>query len=237
MDIINCWKELFDIKSQCTTYHFFKSNGRKNELILTLFVFITLLVLLLLVLPQGTGLMGLVYSYIYVVVSSLCSFMLNAHVRYRIGVIRFGKHKLSLRDAELYAKYEMFKCKFESNEILRAARIGALLEWGESRFTPKPAVEGLLTKLFFAVFGVVIAFALGLDAVKEIMVFVLRVIVEILPVLLALVFGFKEVFCPINKRYASLCRDLRWIEIERKEEITHFELNGSPRKPLLSKID
>ncbi|QWL80234.1 hypothetical protein [Aeromonas hydrophila] len=237
MDIINCWKELFEIKSQCTTYHFFKDNGRKYELIVTLIVFVTLLVSLLFVLPQGSGLIGLIYSYIYVVVSSLSSFMLNARVRYRIGIIRFGKHKLSLRDAELYAKHEMFRCKFESNEMLKASNIGALLEWGESRFTPKPAVEGLLTKLFLAVFGVVIAFALGLDAVKEIMVFVLRVIVEVLPVVLALVFGFKEVFCPINKRYANICRDLKWIEIARKEAMTHFELNGCPRKPLLSKVD
>ncbi|MCH7369918.1 hypothetical protein [Aeromonas sp. MR16] len=229
MDIINCWKEIFDIKSQCTTYHFFKDNGKKYELIVTLVIFVALLVSLLVILPQGTGLIGLIYSYIYVVVSSLSSFMLNAHVRYRIGKIRFGKHKLSLRDAELYAKHEMFRCKFESNEMLKASNIGALLEWGEGRFTPKPAVEGLFAKLFIAAFGVVIAFTLGLDVVKEIMVFVLRVIVEILPVLLALAFGFKEVFCPVNKRYAILCRDLKWIEIARKESSTHFELNGGPR--------
>ncbi|MNT98386.1 hypothetical protein D3C72_2409590 [compost metagenome] len=61
--------------------------------------------------------------------------------------------------------------------------------------------------------------------------------IDILPIILSLVFAFKHVFYPLDKRYANLFRNLKWIEIERKEEMTHFELNGGPRKPLMPKVD
>ncbi|MFB0598284.1 hypothetical protein ACETWI_09080 [Aeromonas hydrophila] len=229
MDIVDCWKELFDISRSCTTYNFFKERKKRVELFAVLGILMAVLSLMLWFMPSASGNKGVLYNYIYVTTALVFLFLLNAHVRHRIGILRFGKNSFTLKDAEMYAKLEMFKRKYEASDRLKGVDICTLIEWGENRMKQPHNIEGIISKLIPAVFTVVAAYLLGLEKSKEWAGYIIDIIILIAPLVMPYMVAFKELSLSVNNRYFMVCQNLKWIEIEGKTSTKHFELNGGPR--------
>ncbi|CAB5657659.1 Uncharacterised protein [Aeromonas hydrophila] len=229
MDIVDCWKELFDISRSCTTYNFFKERKKRVELFAVLGILMAVLSLMLWFMPSASGNKGVLYNYIYVTTALVFLFLLNAHVRHRIGILRFGKNSFTLKDAEMYAKLEMFKRKYEASDRLIGVDICTLIEWGENRMKQPHNIEGIISKLIPAVFTVVAAYLLGLEKSKEWAGYIIDIVILIAPLVMPYMVAFKELSLSVNNRYFMVCQNLKWIEIEGKISTKHFELNGGPR--------
>ncbi|HHQ4786423.1 hypothetical protein ACSZND_00070 [Aeromonas hydrophila] len=229
MDIVDCWKELFDISRSCTTYNFFKERKKRVELFAVLGILMAVLSLMLWFMPSASGNKGVLYNYIYVATALVFLFLLNAHVRHRIGILRFGKNSFTLKDAEMYAKLEMFKRKYEASDRLKGVDICTLIEWGENRMKQPHNIEGIISKLIPAVFTVVAAYLLGLEKSKEWAGYIIDMVILIAPLVMPYMVAFKELSLSVNNRYFMVCQNLKWIEIEGKTSTTHFELNSGPR--------
>lgn len=229
MDIVDYWKELFDIRSRCTTYHFYKDRNRKIELYFVLVAYIVVLFLMLFHMPDDLGLDGLMYQYIYVFVLLVVMFILNSQLRHRMGILRFGKNKFTLREAEMYAKFDLFKKQYHASDKLRGADIISLIEWGENRIRQPQHIEGIISKLIPVLVAVFGTYMLGLEKTKEWAEDALEVALYFAPVFIPYIVAFKELSISVNKRYFLVCQQLRWLEIEEKNKAAHFELNSGPR--------
>ncbi|MCZ0750132.1 hypothetical protein [Aeromonas enteropelogenes] len=229
MDIVDCWKELFDISRSCTTYNFFKERKKQVELFSVLGILMVVLFLMLWFMPTASGNTGILYNYIYVLTALVLLFLLNAHVRHRIGILRFGKNSFTLKDTEMYAKLEMFKRKYEASDRLKGVDICTLIEWGENRMKQPHNIEGIISKLIPAVFTVVAAYLLGLEKSKVWAGYIIDMVILIAPLVMPYMVAFKELSLSVNKRYFIVCQNLKWIEIEGKKSTMHFELNGGPQ--------
>lgn len=228
MDIVDYWKELFDIRGRCTTYHFFKEENREIEIYFVSIVFTAILFLMLFLIPDDLGLDGLMYQYINVFVLLVMMLMLNVHLRYRMGILRFGKNKFTLKEAEMYAKFDLFKRKYHASDKLKSADIISLIEWGENRIRQQQHIEGIVSKLIPVLVAVFGTYILGLEKTKEWAEDALGLALYIAPIFIPYLVAFKELSISANKRYFLVCQQLRWLEIEEKNKTSYFELNGGP---------
>lgn len=228
MDIVDYWKELFDIRGRCTTYHFFKEENRKVELYFVLIAFIFVLFLMLFLMPDDLGIDGLMYQYVNVFVLLVMMFMLNAHLRHRMGILRFGKNEFTLKEAEMYAKFDLFKRRYHASDKLKGADIISLIEWGENRIRQQQHIEGIISKLIPVLVAIFGTYILGLEKTKEWAEDALELALYIAPIIIPYLVAFKELSISVNKRYFLVCQQLRWLEIEEKNKASHFELNGGP---------
>lgn len=228
MDIVDYWKELFDIRGRCTTYHFFKEENRKIEIYFVSIVFTAVLFLMLFLMPDDLGLDGLMYQYINVFVLLVMMFMLNVHLRYRMGIIRFGKNKFTLKEAEMYAKFDLFKRRYHASDKLKCADINSLIEWGENRIRQQQHIEGIISKLIPVLVAVFGTYIFGLEKTKKWAEDFFEFAFYFAPVIIPYLVAFKESSMSVNKQYFLVCQQLRWLEIEEKNKASHFELNGGP---------